>query len=29
VIERPTARPATIEEDFNAHYGKSTDKSAE
>ena len=29
VIERPTARPATIEDDFNAHYGKSTDKSAE
>ena len=29
VIERPTARPATIEDDFNAHYGKSTEKSAE
>ena len=23
VIERPTEQPATIEEDFNAHYGKS------
>ena len=21
VIEKPTAQPATIEEDFNAHYG--------
>ena len=23
VIEKPQAQPATIEEDFNAHYGKS------
>jgi len=25
VIEKPLAPPATIEDDFNAHYGKSTD----
>jgi len=29
VIEKPVAPPATIEDDFNAHYGKSSDKPAE
>ena len=26
VIEKPDAQPATIEEDFNAHYGDASDK---
>jgi ubiquinol-cytochrome c reductase cytochrome b subunit len=29
VIEKPDAQPATIEEDFAAHYGGDADKSAE
>ncbi|WIV50688.1 cytochrome b [Marivivens sp. LCG002] len=29
VIEKPTKAPATIEEDFNAHYGKSSGNPAE
>ena len=28
VIEKPTAIPATIEEDFDAHYGKASDAKA-
>jgi len=28
VIEKPTEIPATIEEDFEAHYGKTSDASA-
>ncbi len=28
VIEKPLPQPATIEEDFNAHYGKPDSKGA-
>jgi ubiquinol-cytochrome c reductase cytochrome b subunit len=29
VIEKPLPQPATIEEDFNNHYGNAADKPAE
>jgi len=28
VFEKPLPQPATIEEDFEAHYGKSSEKGA-